>query len=163
MTKKEIDNVLSGIGCDSLNRFAYFLKIAHSCKGANYWYALQNAYTGSDNLYYLRNLVKDAFLSNEPNREKLMNRKELKHFNSLPEKFTIFRGMTEFEATTKDYGLSWTLNKDVAVFFCEKYERNYSTNHLKRVVIEIEVNKSDVIAFLNNRKEFEIIYIKVLR
>lgn len=159
MNKKQIDSILYGIGCNSFNRFETFLEMIPKLKGRNYWYALRTAYESSDNLQPLSGLVKATFKKDEPERKKMMNTDEIQFLSKLPEKVTIYRGMTEKELKSKNYGISWTLKKEVAEFFAHTYQRNYSTANLKKVVHEITINKNDIVAFLNDRKEFEVIYL----
>jgi len=159
MTKKQIDNILFGIGVDSLNRFETFLNLMPKVKGKGYWYALRNSYDMSDNLFRFKGLVRSAFLKDESDREYLMTKSERNYFRNLPERLTIYRGMTQKEQKTKSFGVSWTLKKEVAEFFAFKYKRNYHTNHLKKVVCQKKIAKADVIAFINDRKEYEIIYV----
>jgi hypothetical protein len=121
---------------------------------------LRDAYELSDNLFQYKVDVKLAFARNELKKEYLMSLSERRFLENLPEQITIYRGMTENELKQKTFGCSWTLKKEVAEFFATTYERNYATNHLKKVVHEITIDKSEVIAFFNVRKEFEIIYIK---
>jgi hypothetical protein len=97
-------------------------------------------------------------LCKELEREYLMSLSERRFLEKLPEKITIYRGMTENELNQKSFGCSWTLKKEVAEFFVNNYQRNYATRHLKKVVHELNINKSEVIAFFNERKEFEIIF-----
>lgn len=160
MNKEEINNALYGIGVNSFNRFQAFLNISSQLKGENYWYALRNGYESSDNLYRFSEIIKDNFLKKEPNRDSIMKSEEITYFNNLPEQITIYRGMTENELIQESFGCSWTLKKDVADFFANTYNRNMDTNHLKKVVHEITINKNEAIAFFNSREEFEIIYIK---
>ncbi len=160
MNKEEINKRLFGIGVSSWNRFPTFLEIKPELKGKNYWYALRNSYQMSDNLFRFSKTIKDCFLENEPEREYLMDSEEIAYLKNLPEQITIYRGMTEDELKQESFGCSWTLNKDIAYFFAYTYERNHNTNHLNKVVHEITINKSEVIAFFNEREEFEIIYIK---
>ncbi|RMZ50070.1 hypothetical protein EB822_10355 [Flavobacteriaceae bacterium PRS1] len=89
-----------------------------------------------------------------------MSKKELKYLKELPPVITIYRGMTEEELLSGQFGISWSLKKNVAIFFAETYSRNSSTHKLKKVIHKITINKSKVIAYFNGRKEFEIIYIK---
>jgi hypothetical protein len=128
-------------------------------KGKLYWYALRNAYEMSDNLFSYRYDLKKAYQSSEPERGYLMTKKERDYLISLPEQLTIYRGMTYQEYNSRDFGISWTLKKKTAEFFAFKYSRNHATNHSKGFVHEIVIYRSEVIAFLNGRKEFEIIYI----
>jgi hypothetical protein len=168
MKKKEVKEVLkwgsSHIfpiqGCPlGVTKFQVFLAIYRILKDKLYWYALRNSYDGSDNLFHYRHDIAIAFSSKEPNRQFLMQKKERDFLESLPEQITIYRGMTEDELRQKDFGVSWTLKKEVAEFFANTYQRNYATKHLKKVVHEITISKSEVIAFFNQRTEFEIIYL----
>ena len=158
--ENEIDKILSGIGVNSFNRFETFIKLIPKLNGKSYWYALRHSYVGTDNLFRYSGIIKFCFLKNEPQREYLMLHDEREYLKTLPEQITIYRGMTEDELKQKSFGLSWTLKKEVADFFANDYQRNFATKHLKKVVHEMTINKSEVIAFFNCREEFEIIYIK---
>jgi hypothetical protein len=159
LTKKEIDSILGGYECDSYNRFQTFINLIPKLEGKNYWYALASSYKGSDNLFNFSGLVKHSFSKDEPNKEFLMTTSERKYLKNLPEQITIYRGMTENELKKKNFGLSWSLKKEVAEFFANTYARNHGTNHLTKTVHELSINKNEVIAFFSGRNEFEIIYI----
>jgi len=169
ITKREVDTILLNGSSHiipspglplGVTKFQAFMSIKPLLKGKLYWYALRNAYDMSDNLFPYRYDLKIAFQSNELERHALMNNKERAYLQRLSEKITIYRGMTESELDSKNFGISWTLKKDTAIFFAEKYQRNLATNNFKKVVHKLILNKSDVIAFFNERKEFEIIYIQ---
>lgn len=55
----------------------------------------------------------------EADKKSLMTKEELKIFNSLPDEFTIYRGVGH---KRKEKGLSWTLSKDTAEWFMNRYE-----------------------------------------
>ncbi len=158
--KENIDQTL--VMCNSYDRFAGFLELywKYNLKGEMYWYALKEAYSLCDNLYGFKDYIKQTFSSEEPYREKLMSKKEQKYLSTLPEDLTIYRGMTVQEFESGDFGVSWTLRKDVAEFFAYKYDRNHSTAHLPKLVHELQIKKSDIIAYFGERKEFEVIYIQ---
>ncbi len=168
MTKKEV-NTLIGFGNSHLchieglpigvSKWQVFMALKPILEGKLYWHALRNAFDKSDNLFYYRYDVKHAFLQNIPGQEYLMSKKERDYLAALPDQITIYRGMTIEELSQKSFGNSWTLKREVAEFFANDYLRNYATNHLEKVVHELIINKSEVIAFFNERKEFEIIYI----
>lgn len=160
MNKNEIDKILFGFGVDSFNRFQTFIRLIPKLTGMNYWYALRNSYESSDNMFEYSEIVKNCFLKDEPQRKYLMTPNEIEYLKTLPEQITIYRGMSENELMQKSFGCSWTLKKEIAEFFANTYQRNLTTNHLKKIVHEIYISKSEVIAFFNNRNEFEIIYIK---
>lgn len=153
ITFDEIDNIIVMIGSE--NRMAFGLKLLNFLKGKHYWYALRNSYDSGDDLYEYRKRIKIAFLSKEPFRETLMEEDERKYLESLPDKLTIYRGMTLQEKEQSSFGCSWSLKKEVAEFFAFTYGRNYATQHLEKVVHLLSIDKTDAIAYLGGRNEFE--------
>lgn len=158
MNYEEASSLL--IMCSSFDRFQTFLKIKDELNDIDYWRTLADAYTGSDNLYHLKEEVKEAFLEDRSEREYLMNKKELKVYNSLPENVIIYRGMTTDELESGDFGVSWTLSRERAEFFAFKYGRNYSTEIKPKVVHQLEVKKVEILSYFNERNEQEVIYIQ---
>jgi hypothetical protein len=158
MDYEEASNLL--IMCSSFDRFQSFLKIKDQLNDKDYWLTLADAYTGSDNLYYLKEEVKEAFLEDRSQREYLMKKKELKIYNSLPKSITIYRGMTVEELESGDFGVSWTLSKERAEFFAFKYGRNLSTEGKPKIVHQLEVMKVEILAYFNERNEQEVVYIR---
>lgn len=160
LTKKHIDKLLSI--ADSYSRWNVFTnEIVPRLEFGNkiYWYALKGTYDLCDNLYPYKEEIKKAFSVNIPGKRDLMNKEEKELLRSLPETVTIYRGMTEAESISKDYGVSWTLNKEVAQFFAFQYRRNHATQGKKKVVEELTINKKDIVAIFLGRKEFEVIYL----
>ena len=74
MDYEEASNLL--IMCSSYDRFETFLKIKDQLNDKDYRRTLADAYTGSDNLYALKEEVKEAFLEDRSNREFLMTKQE---------------------------------------------------------------------------------------
>ncbi len=105
-----------GIEVNSFNRFKTFIKLLPKLEGKSYWYALRNTYEMSDNLFEVSGLVKASFIKNEPKREYLMNNKERDFLAKLPEKITIYRGMTLQEKKSNNFGISLTLDKKLLNF-----------------------------------------------
>ena len=144
---------------NSFNRFDWFLKIKSKCFGDIYWHALAYAYTDSDNLCEFRQEAKEAFNSNQPNKSALMTIEESEFLKNLPQRITIYRGMTLEEYESAEWSISWTLNKEIAEFFCNKYTRNLKEIGMPKIVHSITIDKSKVVAYFNGREEQEIIYI----
>lgn len=132
--------------------FFEFLRLKHLFYGAEYWRLLSECYQTSNNLYTLRHQVKECFLSNEPDREQLMSAKELKRFNLLPDKLTIYRAMTLQEYESRNFGYSWTLKKKIARWYLFAYRRNSR-------ILQLTVDKSNVLAYWNDLKQSEIFYL----
>lgn len=78
----------------------------------------------------------------------LMSKREQKIFNELPEQLTIYRGVRSPECK---YGFSWTLDKQTACWYADRYENNNSC------VYECTADKKDIVCYFNTRNEAEII------
>lgn len=157
LDKDDIDQILKYAG--SRRRFQAFLKIIPKLKGENYWFALKESYTNTDDLYKCRRHIKKAFMRKEPGKTKLMNKEELLYLKKLSKRIVVYRAMTERELKNKNFGVSWTTDRGVAEFFYNKYIRNFSTNHLPKCIHSIEIDKKDITAVFLERQESEIIYI----
>ena len=88
-----------------------------------------------------------------------MTKEEQMFLKNLPDKVKIYRGMTKAEKESGYFGVSWTLRKKVAEFFCNDYGRNYDTRDEEKIVHWLLINKKDIIAVIQDRKEEEVIYI----
>jgi len=159
MNKSQAQSIIYGIGVNSFNRFQAFLEILPMLKGKAYWQTLRNAYQSSDNLYGFRGLVRAAFSRPEPHRESLMTKKERNRLHELPERFTIYRAMTREEFRSGKFGVSWTLNREIAEFFATQYQRNIATKHKENIIHKLEISKANAVALFEDRNEFEIIYL----
>lgn len=88
-------------------------------------------------------------------RRFIMNREEMNYLNSLPDTVTIYRGTCKDEFENKEYGTSWTINPEKANFFA--YEYIMTKTEGERCVIKTEVPKESIIAYINERNEFEVL------
>ncbi|MBE7689010.1 hypothetical protein G1L02_05780 [Tenacibaculum finnmarkense] len=158
-TKEDVENLIFGIGVDSYSRFKTFWNYRLKMKSSLYWYGLSQAYQNSDNLKEDKVFITLCFSSKEPNKCDLMNESEKEYLNGLPKKIKIYRGMTKEELKSGAFGVSWSLDKKVAEFFAFEYIRNQSTKHLTKIVHEITIDKKEVTAFFNDRKEYEIVFL----
>ena len=94
--------------------------------------------------------------SPRPGKEKwLMTKEELSLFESLPETVTIYRGST----TNKVNGLSWTTDKDKAIWFGNRFNFVNSKPPLNKecCVTTGQIAKSDIFAVFLARGESEIV------
>lgn len=86
----------------------------------------------------------------------LMNNEELEVYNSLPDEFTIYRGVGR---KSKRNGISWTRNKEIAEWFMSRWEDEGG------YMLMAIVKKENCLAYINARNEEEIIvdtrYIKI--
>lgn len=151
------------IDVDSTDRFKALLgllKKLDNIEGISdkkYWTMIGLTWESCDNLIHYREEVKSLFRSKRKFRQYLMSSAGQSSLNKLPEEITIFRGMTVDEFKSGDFGISWSLKKEVAEFFA-KYFRNCHVTYYPKTICELKIKKSDVIAFFNGRNEEEIIY-----
>lgn len=82
--------------------------------------------------------------------EYMMSDREKYYLNTLPDMVTVYRGVGVGRARR---GLSWTANKDTAVWFAKRF------NHKDRVgyVLTATVPKSRIFCYLNDRGEDELV------
>ena len=76
----------------------------------------------------------------------LMNDEEYSVYENLPETVTVYRGCADLREAK---GISWTLSPKVASFFADRYG--------KGKVFQAQIAKSDVIGYLDDRDEQEVI------
>ena len=106
-----------------------------------------------------------AIICRDSDMNFMMSNDELEVFNNLPNKFKVYRGITEtdMENIAYDEGFSWTLLEEKAKWFSTRFAKNK-----KPKVLELEVykdtpyptkkgDKPKAVAYLNRRKEKEII------
>lgn len=81
------------------------------------------------------------------NPKYLMGQENFKVYENLPDTFTVYRGLQE---NAQEDGLSWTLSKDVAEWFANRFDNEGE-------IIEKVIHKSEVIAYFNDRDEEEVV------
>ena len=112
-----------------------------------YWKILSFIWTDSENIFQNKELW-DDLLKDKTNSHFFMSKKDLNFFNSLENEFMVYRGYTHWEN-----GYSYSLDKERAVFFANRFGQNGK-------VKEMLVKKEDVFAYTNSREENEIIILK---
>lgn len=132
-----------------------FKKFQKSFTDIEYWENLGYVYVMQDfeQIDYL--MLKKIFSAKRANREYLMSQEEQEFLKRLPDEIEIYRGGTINELK-EGFGISWTLNKQIA----EKFAKNKSIQTGQEMTIhQLIIKKNKVVAYLNSRKEDEIIYL----
>jgi hypothetical protein len=146
--------------CASDDKIFYFYKYKDKLETNEVYTRLfREAYILSSNNFEYRDQIRELFLSDRIIKEYLMTKDEIKRLTDLPNEITIYRGMSELEEENKEYGVSWTLDKSIAEKFAKSYLHNYDTRSQKHFVKSLEIKKSNVLAYFNDRNEEEVIYI----
>ena len=112
---------------------------------ADAWVATENPNQDANcSISYLTKLIKRC------DKHYLMTSEDYEVYQNLPEQFTIYRGVAVGRARN---GLSWTRNKEKAIWFANRFNTKDKSGYLLTTVI----NKSDVLAYFNTRGEEEIV------
>lgn len=119
-------------------------------KPKDYWRMVGQVWTDSENIHqHLREWIK-VWSMPVPNRELVMDEEERSALAAMPEQITVYRGVM---AKRFQQGLSWTLDKDRAQWFANRFAHDGRKPH----VYEGVVAKSDVLAHFLGRNEDEIV------
>lgn len=128
--------------------------------------AFREAYCASDNIYtqIKRSLfcfdIK-SFISSMQKQNinfiEFMSEDEKSYYDNLPEIFTIYRGMSNIEHESQNYGISWTLSEDVA-----KQYIYFNKNNVQKGnggLASIQTSKDSIITVFSVHGAKEIIYL----
>ena len=96
----------------------------------------------------------DLFYARE-NSKLMLDKDELELLNSLPNEVKIWRGVKVDDVLDDDnIGLSFTLNKDKAIWFAERFAQ---AGVSQAILIEAVVKRDDILSIFLNRDEEEVI------
>jgi len=107
---------------------------------------VNDEYANCNNDVPKRELVK---YFQEASKVYLMSEKELNFYSTLDEVVVVYRGVTDYNKQSIK-SMSWTLNKEIAKWFSNRFKKNGK-------VYQAKINKKDILAFCNKRKEEEVI------
>lgn len=115
-------------------------------------------------------ILRDAWMSTElPHQSKvdrlvslferadpdlLMTDAEKAKLAEMPDTFTVYRGYSETQVRakrTKRRGLSWSLDKKIAIWFAKRW------SHPDARLLQATVNKSELYMYSNERREQEVV------
>jgi hypothetical protein len=128
-------------------RLNAFLEIQDQLTDTQYWRLLADTWIDTENAWQNRAKWRKLFDSERPSSNYLMNETEDNAMRSLPEKVTIYRG----SSFNNEKGLSWTLSKEKAEFFAQRFAQR------RGKVYEQEVSKDQILALFFGRGESEVI------
>jgi hypothetical protein len=83
-------------------------------------------------------------------KEYLMTEEDYKVYQSLPETFTVYRGVA---IGRNPGGISWTQNLETAKWFSQRFDNDNE----KGYILTATINKKDVLAYFNSRGKDEVV------
>lgn len=146
------DDVL--LGCSTNEGIKYFTRYESKLTDKEYWTNLNYVYAMHDYQKLPSELYQALFSSARKDKRYLMKKEEHQFLKSLPDKITIYRGMSEEEFNGNNFGISWTLSKKVATLFANRSLYGERKKKVKQMIID----KSRIVAYFSDRDEEEIIY-----
>jgi hypothetical protein len=129
-------------------RVEAFIKIADKLSDTDYWKLLSDIWVDTENQHAYIKEWKKLLGSKRSNRHYMMTEEEDNLLRSLADEVTIYRGC---QKGLNENGLSWTLNKSKAQFFANRFSK-------KGIILERKIPKSDIVAVLTGRGEYEVIW-----
>jgi hypothetical protein len=129
-------------------RIEAFKQIEHLLSDTAYWKLVADIWTDTENQWQNYEEWKDLIGSKRSNRHYMMTEEEDNLLRSLADEVTIYRGC---QKGLNENGLSWTLNKSKAQFFANRFGK-------KGIILERKIPKSDIVAVLTGRGEYEVIW-----
>jgi hypothetical protein len=133
-------------------RLGAFCFIADRVDDRHYWELLSDVWEDSNNIWQNRAAWRAVWKSERPMKRFAMRDEERRRFDDLDDLITVYRGQPPRPRTRE---MSWTLDRDVAVWFAKRWSRNGG------FLLTGTVAKADIHAFKNGRQELEIVAGKV--
>jgi hypothetical protein len=131
-------------------RLDAFVEIMNVSSDQSYWEMLARFWIDTEYPWQSQTVWKDLWGSNRPAKQFAMSEEEREALSLLSEELTVFRGVGKGNNVE---GLSWTLSREKAIWFAQRFKPRLGNGRL----ITATANKQDVHAFLNSRKEQEVI------
>ncbi|MCS2830470.1 hypothetical protein NXY32_06210 [Bacteroides fragilis] len=166
LTYKQVEQFIYSV--DRSRRFELFLTLYNNTlknsSKETLFKSFRESYCASDNIYAQINNSRynfslKGFLAKLKNSmSDFMSEEEKIYYDNLPETFTIYRGMSNKEQQSENYGISWTLSEDTA----KKYVY-FDKNKVQECgggVANLLVAKADIVTVFNVHGEMEIIYLR---
>ena len=157
LSTKELEDHLFGPHADNYNRLFKFFEIEDFIRPQQFGSVLRKVYHDSVKKYRYRYELRKAFLK-APKYE-VMTEAEKNYWYKLDERVTIFRAMSSKENDLEDYGVSWTLYEEIALEIGKICFDNI-WDQAEFLVKKIDVAKTDLRAYFNERNMGEVVYVQ---
>lgn len=130
-----------------------FLSSVYTFSKKEYSELLRDSWVSTEFPHQLSNAVLVRMFDNA-DIQFLMTKEERKALVTMPDEIIVYRGYSETnvkKGMTKRRGLSWTLDKEKAIWFATRWK------HPDANILRATVNKSDVYMYTDTRNESEVV------
>jgi hypothetical protein len=135
-------------------RLGAFYSIADELNDPQYWEMLRDVYTDVEFHHEQRELLEELLFADRSQPELIMDEEERAALSAMSETLTIYRGCSKYPEA--EMGFSWTLDQQKARWFAHRFGDNDG------YIVTATCQRSDVIAYLTDRDEAEIVIDPVL-
>lgn len=122
----------------------------HRLSDADYWRLVSEVWIDSENIVETAELWNTLLTSTRGERDAIMTEDERSRLAAMDTTLTIYQGHTDL----RDDGWSWTLNRDTAVWFAERFAMMEGGRAMLSTAV---VERGDVYAYFTRRGENEIL------
>lgn len=132
-------------------KLTWFRLVKDHMNEADFAYYLKHSWVDEEDPNQDRAVTLQEVVSyfRQANPEYLMNSEERAYYQSLPPNITIYRGVSPHRARL---GLSWTADKDMALWFKKRYESG-----VKGQLLTADIRKEHVLTYIGERNEKELV------
>lgn len=131
--------------CHDKNRaMEIFIKDKHKLSDERYWELLRSMWIMCGSMKTL-SIFRELMASTRKKKFYFSTPEEEKKFEKMPDPLTVYRAIGDEE----DDGISWTTSKEYAEYYRKQFSR--------KSIIEKQVFKSQVFAYIERANEHEII------
>lgn len=135
------------------HRRDYLLDLIREHGVENLYDAIRSVWTGVDffaDYHLLWCEVWAEVRDSVDGRRQVIHPDDREAFDALPDLLTVYRGFQRDEGG-EEYGWSWSLSRETAEWFARRRSNGVP------MIATMTVNKSDVLAYFNDRNEAEIV------
>ena len=120
---------------------------------------LADVWTDSENIYQnfktWTELWRGKWSSQPLDRTFVLSEADNAAFKALPDRLTIYRGWVKHKGSIGSHGLSWTLNRDKAVWFAKRFQSDKPA-----FLSTMEIDKQNILAYFTQRNEDEVVVLR---
>jgi hypothetical protein len=147
LSKRDFDSFIFAF--EGPNRWRALRAVSSMLTDAEYWHLLRELYQMSKALQWQKKYLRQFLLAKRGDREHFMTEAERATLAGLPDPLTIHRGAQLHQAE----GWSWTVDADQARWFALRWGDAYPN----RLILHGQVARADVIGYLADREESEVV------
>lgn len=128
-----------------------WFKLCHDCMDLeDYSLYLKKSWLDEEDPNQDANVSREEIVAYFRKATRLMTAEEQAYFAALPDKITIYRGVSPQRAV---YGLSWTPDHEIAM----RYKRRYEMGEVQGELLTATIDKKHALCYIDELQEKELV------